>query len=102
MDGGTDTQAYDDAPGHPGIPPTWTSSAKDLVGGSLGPSRLWFTLGFGIVNEVYFPRTALPQIRDLGFIVADGKGFWSEVTRCATWRPACRRSRSSIPIPATS
>jgi len=81
MDGGTDTQAYDDAPGHPGIPPTWTSSAKDLVGGSLGPSRLWFTLGFGIVNEVYFPRTDLPQIRDLGFIVADGKGFWSEVKR---------------------
>jgi len=81
MDGGQLTQAYDDAPGHPGIPPTWTSSAKDIVGGSLGPSRLWFTLGFGIVNEVYFPRTDLPQIRDLGFIVADGNGFWSEVKR---------------------
>src|SRR5580692_11742091 len=69
------------APGGPGIPPSWTSSAKDLVGCSLGPSRLWFTLGFGIVNEVYFPRTDLPQIRDLGFIVADGDGFWSEVKR---------------------
>jgi glucoamylase len=40
------------APGAPGIPPTWTSSAKDMVGTSLGPARLWFTLGFGIVDEV--------------------------------------------------
>ncbi|MFZ2160559.1 MAG: hypothetical protein WAV72_31180 [Bradyrhizobium sp.] len=70
-----------DASGKPGIPPTWTSSSKDAVGGSLGPSRLWFTLGYGIVNEVYWPRIDIPQIRDLGFIVADGKGFWSEVKR---------------------
>lgn len=70
-----------DAPGRPGIPPTWTSSSKDAVGSSLGPARLWFTLGYGIVNEVYWPRIDLPQIRDLGFIVADGKDFWSEVKR---------------------
>ena len=60
------------APGSPGIAPTWTSSAKDMVGCALGPSRVWFTLGFGIVNEVYYPRLDIPQIRDLGFIVADG------------------------------
>lgn len=70
-----------DAPGKPGISPTWTSSAKDAVGCSLGAPRLWFTLGYGIVNEVYWPRTDLPQIRDLGFVVADGKGFWAEVKR---------------------
>lgn len=69
------------APGHPGIAPTWTSSAKDMVGCTLGPSRVWFTLGFGIVNEVYYPRVDTPQIRDLGFIVADGRGFWVEVKR---------------------
>src|SRR3954464_5823933 len=69
------------APGAPGIPPTWTSSAKDFVGCSLGPSRLWFTMGFGIVNEVYYPRVDLPQLRDLGFIVAAADGFWSEVKR---------------------
>ncbi|MGH6828615.1 MAG: glycoside hydrolase family 15 protein, partial [Rhizomicrobium sp.] len=69
------------APGHPGIAPTWTSSAKDLVGCALGESRIWFTLGFGIVNEVYYPRVDMPQIRDLGFIVADGEGFWIEVKR---------------------
>src|SRR5205807_2046232 len=69
------------APGAPGTPPSWTSSAKDMVGTSLGPARLWFTLGFGIVNEVYYPRVDIPQIRDLGFIVAGPDGFWSEVKR---------------------
>jgi glucoamylase len=69
------------APGAPGIPPTWTSSAKDMVGTALGPSRLWFTIGYGIVNEVYYPRVDTPQIRDLGFIVADQNGFWNEVKR---------------------
>jgi glucoamylase len=52
-----------------------------MVGCGLGPSRLWFTLGFGIVNEVYYPRVDIPQIRDLGFIVAGPDGFWSEVKR---------------------
>src|ERR1700730_1638149 len=69
------------APGAPGIPPTWTSSAKDMVGTSLGAARLWFTTGFGIINEVYWPRVDIPQIRDLGFIVAGPGGFWSEVKR---------------------
>ena len=74
-----------EAPGAPGIPPTWTSSDKDMVGTSLGPARLWFTVGHGIVNEVYWPRVDIPQIRDLGFIVADGRGFWSEVKRGADY-----------------
>jgi glucoamylase len=69
------------APGQPGVDPTWTSSAKDIVGCALGDSRLWFTLGFGIINEIYYPRVDLPQVRDLGFIVGDGKGFWVEVKR---------------------
>jgi glucoamylase len=75
------TKPNGQAPGHPGVAPTWTSSAKDMVGCTLGPSRVWFTLGFGIVNEVYHPRVDTPQIRDLGFIVADGRGFWVEVKR---------------------
>ena len=69
------------APGAPGLPPTWCSSAKEMVGCSLGSSRLWFTIGGGIINEVYYPRIDLPQIRDLGFIVGDGAGFWVEVKR---------------------
>jgi len=56
-----------------------------MVGCTLGPSRVWFTLGFGIVNEVYYPRVDTPQIRDLGFIVADGRGFWVEVKRLESY-----------------
>ena len=70
-----------DAPGSPGIAPTWCRSAKEIVGCSLGSSRVWFTIGCGIVNEVFYPRVDLPQIRDLGFIVADNQGFWVEVKR---------------------
>ncbi|HVC10369.1 MAG TPA: glucan 1,4-alpha-glucosidase, partial [Burkholderiales bacterium] len=72
--------------GHPGIAPSWASSAKDMVGCTLGPARLWFTSGFGILNEVYCPRVDIPQIRDLGFIVADGQGFWVEVKRLGSYR----------------
>ena len=74
--------------GAPGIPPTWTSSAKDLVGCALGSSRVWFTTGRGILNEVYWPHIDIPQIRDLGFIVADGKGFWVELKRHDSYRTA--------------
>jgi glucoamylase len=82
--------------GHPGISPTWTSSAKDMVGCALGPARLWFTTGYGILNEVYYPRIDIPQIRDLGFIVADGAGFWVEVKRLYNYRV----QRPSPGIPA--
>jgi glucoamylase len=83
------------APGAPGIAPTWCSSAKDMVGCSLGMSRLWFTIGGGIVNEVYYPRVDIPQIRDLGFIVADGRGFWVEVKRL--WNYSVRLVAPGVP-----
>lgn len=55
------------APGAPGVDPTWSSSDKDFVAASLGPARMWVTGGHGIVNEVYWPSTGEPQLRDLGF-----------------------------------
>lgn len=66
-------------PGYPGIAPTWTSSTKDAVGTPLGTSRVWFTLGYGILNEVSLPCIDSVQIRDPGFTVADDRGFWSDV-----------------------
>jgi glucoamylase len=84
-----------DAPGAPGLSPTWSSSAKEMVGCSLGPARLWFTVGGGIVNEVYFPRVDIPQLRDLGFIVADGAGFWVEVKRM--WRHVVTLAAPGVP-----
>ncbi|MGA9165607.1 MAG: glycosyl hydrolase, partial [Thiobacillus sp.] len=91
------TPSPDFAPGLPGTPPTWASSDKDMVGTAIGSSRLWFTLGHGIVNEVYFPRIDIPHIRDLGFIVADDAGFWVEVKRGADYTLAT--PAPGIPLP---
>lgn len=59
--------------------PTWAHAGKDMVGTSLGTARLWFTVAEGIVTEVYYPRIDIPQIKDLGFIIADDQGFWVEL-----------------------
>ncbi len=73
------------APGWPGIPARWTSSAKSGVGASLGSmSRVWFTLSHGIFNEIYYPRIDQACVRDMGLIVTDGAAFLSEEKRDAT------------------
>jgi glucoamylase len=73
----------DSAFGGPGVAPTWCSSDKDFVTTALGTSRLWATVGHGIVNEVYWPSTGEPQIRDLGFYLV-GKEHWIDLKRvCA-------------------
>ncbi len=82
-DAAGDAEMAGPAPGGPGIAPTWSSSAKEAVGTALRSSRVWFTVGRGILNEVYWPRVDRPETRDLGFIVADDAGFWSEVKRDA-------------------
>src|SRR5450631_2763946 len=74
------------APGWPGIPPRWTSSAKTGAGTALNQhSKVWFTLSHGILNEVYFPRVDQACTRDLGFIVTNGRDFFSEEKRHCTF-----------------
>ncbi|GHA21659.1 glucan 1,4-alpha-glucosidase [Devosia pacifica] len=84
-------------PGAPGLAPTWSSSDKDMITTGLGASRVWATLGHGIVNEVYWPSTGRPQIRDLGFIVAH-KGGWTEIKRADTYLFSL--PESYIPLPS--
>src|SRR6201993_1306234 len=70
------------APGGPGIPPRWTSSAKTGAGTALNQhSKVWFTISHGILNEVYFPRVDQACTRDMGFIVTRGRDFFSEEKR---------------------
>jgi glucoamylase len=70
------------APGWPGIPPRWTSSAKSGIGTALNQhSKVWFTLSHGILNEVYFPRVDQACTRDMGFIVTNRLDFFSEEKR---------------------
>ena len=73
------------APGWPGIPPRWTSSAKTGIGTALNQhSKVWFTISHGILNEVYFPRVDQACTRDMGFLITDGRDFFSEEKRhCA-------------------
>jgi glucoamylase len=78
------------APGWPGIPARWTSSAKSGVGTSLsGASRVWFTLSHGILNEIYYPRVDLACTRDCGLVVTDGRGYFSEEKRHARHEISC-------------
>ena len=69
------------APAAETMSPTWAPANKDAVGTALGTSRLWFTVAQGIVTEVYSPRPDIPQLKDMGFIVADGAGLWVELRR---------------------
>ncbi|MBV6423539.1 MAG: Glucoamylase [Steroidobacteraceae bacterium] len=85
------------APGWPGSEPRWTSSAKTGIGTSLSAmSRVWFTLSHGILNEVYYPRLDTPCTRDLGLIVTDGLGFFSEEKRHA--RSQVRYPFDGVPL----
>jgi glucoamylase len=75
-------QREDDAPGRPGIEPRWTSSAKTGVGTAAGQaSQVWFTVSHGILDEIYWPEVDRASTRDMGFIVTDGKDFFSEEKR---------------------
>lgn len=62
--------------GHPGIEPHWSPGNKDGVGTANAIStRLWFTLGQGVLNEVYYPTVDSPQIRELQYVISDGTSF---------------------------
>ena len=89
-------------PGAPGTAPTWMSSDKDFVTTALGgASRLWATIGHGIVNEVYWPSTGQPQIRDLSFyLVPDGSvpgAVWVDLKRVARYHLST--PRPYLPLP---
>ncbi|MGH8137987.1 MAG: glycoside hydrolase family 15 protein [Steroidobacteraceae bacterium] len=76
-----------DAFGAPGIAPTWCSSDKDFVTTALGASRVWVTVGHGIVNEIYWPSTGEPQVRDFSFYLVGATG-WIDLKRVQRYRLA--------------
>ena len=68
--------------GHPGMRPRWTHGGKDGVGTAYAASSMiWFTFWNGIVTEVYYPTVDRPQIRDLQYLITDGKSFFHEEKR---------------------
>jgi glucoamylase len=64
------------APGAPGEPAVWTEADKDGFGTAKQlASKVWLTLDDGRLTEVYYPDLGTPAVRDLQFIVSDGRTF---------------------------
>jgi glucoamylase len=67
------------APGHPGAKSHWFSSRKEGVGRACSfQSRIWFTIGEGILSEIFYPRIDQPCTEAMGMIVTAGENFFSE------------------------
>ena len=80
--------------GSPGIEPRWTQGNKEGVGTSPFPdSPVWFTLWRGVLTEVYYPLVDHPQLRDLQFLVSDGKSFFHEEKRHLNLKSHAERSK---------
>lgn len=68
--------------GRPGVEPKWTSSSKEGIGTALSESSpVWFTLAYGILNEIYYPRVDNANTRDAQYLITDGKTFFHEEKR---------------------
>lgn len=72
------------APGAPGVSSAWTSGLKEGLGTSTTTSsKVWYTIGNGITNEVFYPQTDTPDVQDLQYLVTDGSTF-TDVERDAS------------------
>jgi len=72
------------------MPPRWTRGAKEAVGTAYSTaSRVWYTVAAGILTEVYYPTIDTPQIRDLQFLVTDGRTFFHDERRNTRSAVAC-------------
>ena len=77
-----DADQLREAFGRPGISPRWTSSSKEGIGTAYSTSsRVWFTISYGILDEIYFPTIDHPQTRDTQFLITDGGSFFHEERR---------------------
>ncbi|MBI3962339.1 MAG: glucan 1,4-alpha-glucosidase [Deinococcus sp.] len=69
------------APGRTAPSGPWTSGAKEGVGTAYtydapGPqSRVWFTLANGAVTDVLYPTVEQGNVRELTYLVSDGRSF---------------------------
>ena len=62
--------------------PRWTRGAKDAVGTAYSTSsKVWYTLAGGCLTEIFYPTIDSPQVRDVQFLVSDGKTFCDEERR---------------------
>src|ERR1700682_830723 len=78
------------APGGPGVPPRGTRGAEEAGGTAYSTaSRVWYTVAAGILTEVFYPTIDTPQIRDLQYLVTDGRTFFHDERRNMTSHVDC-------------
>jgi len=83
------------APGAPGANAIWTPANKTGFGTSTTTtSKVWHTLQDGKLTEVYYPDLGTPSVRDLQFIVSDGKTFAERESDSTTQRTKLADTRS--------
>jgi len=69
------------APGAPGANATWNEANLQGFADSLGPaSKVWYTLGNGELENVFYPQTDTPSTFGLQYIVTDGSTFTTTET----------------------
>lgn len=68
--------AQGSAPGAPGASATWNEANLQGFADSLGAgSKVWYTLGDGGLENVFYPQTDTPGTFGLQYIVTDGSTF---------------------------
>ena len=78
----TDLSRPNVAFGAPGTEPRWTHANKEGVGCAYAASsRVWYTVFNGLLTEIYYPTVDRPQVRDLTYLVTDGKTFFHDEKR---------------------
>ena len=76
-----------DAPGGPGAKATWTNGNKQGVGTAASlTSKVWFTLGDGVVTEIYYPAVDRANLRLLELVVTGPDGFFERESADTTHR----------------
>ncbi len=64
------------APGAPGANATWNESNLQAFADSLGSaSKVWYTLGNGELENVFYPQADTPDTFGLQYLVTDGSTF---------------------------
>ena len=68
-------------PGAPGANATWNESNVTGFADSLGSgSKVWYTLGDGELENVFYPQTDTPDTFGLQYLVSDGSSFTASET----------------------
>ena len=73
----------------------WTPADKHGFGTATATrSKVWYTLAGGELTEVYYPDLGTPALRDLQFVVTDGRTF-ADRESDATTQPSSWSTRAA-------